>query len=51
MDDRSRGALSPFFPSETPSLRGSGRRWVAILLASLLIVGALVGFVTAFLPA
>ncbi|WP_154018216.1 hypothetical protein [Halolamina sediminis] len=51
MDDDSRGALSPFFPSETPALRGRGRKWVAILLAALLLVGSLVGFVTAFLPA
>jgi len=50
MDD-SRGALSPFFPSETPTLRGRGRKWIAIFLAGLLLVGSLVGFVSAFLPA
>ena len=50
MDD-SRGALSPFFPSETPALRGRGRKWIAIFLAALLLVGSLVGFVSAFLPA
>lgn len=50
MDDGSRGALSPFYPSETPALGGSGKKWIAILLAALLLVGSLVGFVTAFLP-
>ena len=50
MDDGSRGALSPFYPSETPALRGNGRKWAAILVAVLLLVGSLVGFVMAFLP-
>jgi len=49
MDD-DRGALSPFYPSETPALGGSGKKWIAIFLAGLLLVGSLVGFVMAFLP-
>ena len=50
MADRSRGSLTPFYPSETPALRGNGRKWAAIVVAALLLVGSLVGFVTAFLP-
>ncbi|NHX35614.1 MULTISPECIES: hypothetical protein [Halolamina] len=49
MSDGSRGGLSPLFPAETPTFRGNGRKWVAILLAITLIVGALVGFVNALL--
>jgi len=31
--------LSPYYPSETPSLSGNGRRWFALLLAGMLLFG------------
>ncbi|SFG07823.1 hypothetical protein SAMN04488063_1354 [Halopelagius inordinatus] len=42
--------LSPYFPSETPTVPGNGRRWVAILLAATILGGALYGFLSALLP-
>ncbi|MFB6123912.1 MAG: hypothetical protein ABEJ78_10700 [Haloferacaceae archaeon] len=32
--------LSPYFPAETPDVPGNGRKWAALLLALLLLVGA-----------
>lgn len=38
--------LSPYYPSEVPSIPGNGRRWVAILLALMLLGGAAVQFLS-----
>lgn len=35
--------LSPFFPSETPSIPGSGRTWFAVLFVLLMLLGAMFG--------
>lgn len=35
--------ISPFYPSETPSIPGSGRTWFAILVTVLLLLGAVFG--------
>lgn len=40
---RPNNPLSPYYPSEIPSLRGNGRRWVAILLVIVLLGGSLLG--------
>ncbi|MFB6301176.1 MAG: hypothetical protein ABEH65_13055 [Halobacteriales archaeon] len=32
--------LSPYFPSETPNIPGNGRTWFAILMAVMLLSGA-----------
>ncbi|MEE6209068.1 hypothetical protein U3A55_02700 [Salarchaeum sp. III] len=51
--DDGRNPLSPYYPSEVPSVRGHGRRWFAVLVA-LLLLGttflALVLPLLAFLP-
>lgn len=44
-DPKSNGPLSPFSPSEVPSLPGNGRRWFAILLAAALLSGPVYAFV------
>ena len=31
--------LSPFYPSEMPNLGGNGRRWFAILMVAVLVIG------------
>lgn len=36
-----RNPLSPYYPSETPSLSTSGRRWVAIVLLLTMVIGFL----------
>jgi hypothetical protein len=41
--------LSPYYPSEVPDVPGSGRRWVAILLAATLLSGAAYGVLTLLL--
>ncbi|MFC6825898.1 hypothetical protein [Halopelagius fulvigenes] len=41
--------LSPYFPSDAPSLPGNGRRWFAILLSAMILSGAIYAFATAFL--
>lgn len=42
--------LSPYSPSEVPDVPGNGRRWVAILLALMMLLGAFYGFLSLFLP-
>lgn len=37
--------LGPYYPSEIPSLRGHGRRWIAIILVIVLLGGSLLGTV------
>jgi len=32
--------LSPYYPSEVPSLSGNGRRWFALLLVALILLTA-----------
>lgn len=49
-DPKPNNPLSPYFPSETPDVPGGGRRWAAILLAAMMLLGALYGFLSAFLP-
>ncbi|MFB6360028.1 MAG: hypothetical protein ABEH59_01765 [Halobacteriales archaeon] len=31
--------LSPYFPSDVPLVPGSGRRWVALLLVAVILLG------------
>lgn len=33
--------LGPYFPSEVPDLPGRGRRWFAVLLAAMFLLGSL----------
>ena len=42
--------LSPYYPSETPGLPGNGRKWFALLLAVLILGGAVYGVLGLFLP-
>lgn len=32
--------LSPYYPSEVPSLSGNGRRWFALLLVAIILFSA-----------
>lgn len=32
--------LSPYYPSETPTLSGNGRKWFAILMVSMFLLSA-----------
>ncbi|SDQ49853.1 hypothetical protein [Halopelagius longus] len=50
-DPKSNGPLSPYFPSEVPSLPGNGRRWFAILLAAAFLSGPVYVFVTFLISA
>lgn len=38
--------LSPYYPSEVPDVPGSGRTWFAILLALMLLFGAMFRLLT-----
>lgn len=43
MTDRkpeSNNPLSPYYPSDIPDIPGSGRKWFAILLSLMLLLGA-----------
>lgn len=42
--------LSPYYPSEVPSVPANGRRWFAILLAIVLVLGSLYGLLSMLLP-
>ncbi|QLG26564.1 hypothetical protein HUG10_02995 [Halorarum halophilum] len=35
--------LSPYYPSEAPGIPGSGRKWFALLLALMILLGASFG--------
>jgi hypothetical protein len=37
-------SLSPYYPSETPSVPGDGRTWFALLLTAALLSGVGYGF-------
>jgi hypothetical protein len=39
-DPEPKNPLSPYYPSEVPSIPGNGRRWFAIFLALVLLGGA-----------
>lgn len=41
--------LSPYYPSELPDLSGNGRKWVAVLLASLFLASTCYGVLALFL--
>jgi len=45
-DPGSRNPLSPYYPSETPDVPGNGRTWFALLLATMLLLGAAYGFLS-----
>jgi hypothetical protein len=38
--------LSPYYPSEIPSIPGSGRKWFAVLLTLMLVFGTVYGFLS-----
>ena len=40
-EPESNNPLSPYYPSEPPSIPGNGRKWFALLLALTLLLGAL----------
>jgi hypothetical protein len=42
----SNNPLAPYYPSEPPDVPGNGRRWVAILLTLVLLLGAAFGVVS-----
>ena len=39
-DPDPRNPLSPYYPSDVPTIPGGGRRWFAILWALLILLGA-----------
>lgn len=39
-DPEPRNPLSPYYPSEVPSLSGNGRRWFALLMVATILLGA-----------
>jgi hypothetical protein len=41
-DPKPNNPLSPFYPSETPSISGNDRTWVSILLILMFIIFAVV---------
>lgn len=41
--------LSPYYPSETPTLPGNGRTWFALLIAGMLLMGVIYTVLTLFL--
>ena len=43
-DEEPNNPLSPYYPSEVPEIPGNGRTWFAILLAAMLLSGAVYGF-------
>ncbi|SEA06321.1 hypothetical protein SAMN04488065_1648 [Haloplanus vescus] len=47
-DPSSKNPLSPYYPSETPSLPGDGRTWFALLVAGMLLLGVVYTFLTLF---
>lgn len=47
-EPRPNNPLSPYYPSDVPSVPGSGRRWFAILFALLLLAGAAFQFLSMF---
>jgi len=38
--------LSPYYPSDIPDVPGSGRKWFAVLLSAMLLLGAVYAFLT-----
>lgn len=42
--------LSPYYPSEVPDVPGNGRRWFAILLTIILVLGSLYGLLSMLFP-
>lgn len=42
--------LSPYSPSEVPDVPGNGRRWFAVLLTLMLLLGASYAFLSSLLP-
>lgn len=51
MDDsspRAGNALSPYYPSEVPSIRGNGRLWFTLLVLAMFFVSGVLTFVDVF---
>lgn len=48
-EPKPRNPLGPYYPSEVPSVPGNGRRWLALLLVALILIGAARGLL-ALLP-
>ncbi len=47
-DSNPNNELSPYYPSETPSIRGNGREWFTMLILLIFLLGlafAILGFV------
>ncbi len=40
----SNNPLSPYYPSETPSVPGNGRKWFAILMTAMFLLGVAYSF-------
>jgi len=40
--------LSPYYPSETPSLPSNGRAWFALLVVGMLLLGVCYAFLSLF---
>jgi len=45
-DPEPKNPLSPYYPSETPDVPGTGRTWFAVLLVVTLLLGAVYAFLT-----
>jgi hypothetical protein len=48
-DPAPKNPLSPYYPSDVPDVPGDGRKWFAILLSAMLLLGAVYAFSTALL--
>ena len=48
-DPESNNPLSPYYPSETPSVPGNGSKWFAILMALLFLFSAILTVLSYFL--
>ncbi|MFB6161019.1 MAG: hypothetical protein ABEJ61_07560 [Haloferacaceae archaeon] len=49
-DPTPRNPLAPYYPSEVPGVPGEGRGWFAVLLAAMLLAGAVYAAVSVLLP-
>ena len=49
-DPEPNNPLSPYYPSEVPDVPSNGRRWFAILLTIILVLGSLYGLLSMLFP-
>lgn len=48
-EPKPRNPLGPYYPSEVPSVPGNARRWLALLLLAVILLGAVLNLL-ALLP-